>query len=116
MNKYLIIIVIYLSCISAQVNGNAKTKLQSVLLPGWGQHALGESKRATDYFIREAALWLIFLGSKKTATWYASDYKAFAEIHANVDMEGKNYLKWLNNRWICYHIIILFSKLLIPLQ
>ena len=96
MNKYLIIIIICLSCLSAQVNGNAKTKLQSLLLPGWGQHSLGESKRASDYFIREAALWLIFVGSKKTAAWYESDYTAFAEIHANVDMAGKNYLFAVN--------------------
>ena len=96
MNKYLIIIIICLSCLSAQVNGNAKTKLQSLLLPGWGQHSLGESKRANDYFIREAAIWLIFVGSKKTAAWYESDYTAFAAIHANVDMAGKNYLFAVN--------------------
>ena len=96
MNKYLIIIIICLNCLSAQVNGNAKTKLQSLLLPGWGQHSLGESKRANDYFIREAALWLIFVGSKKSADWYESDYRAFAELHANVDMTGKNYLFAVN--------------------
>ena len=96
MNKYLIIIIICLNCLSAQVNGNAKTKLQSLLLPGWGQHSLGESKRATNYFIREAALWLIFVGSKKGADWYESDYTAFAELHANVDMTGKDYLFAVN--------------------
>ena len=96
MNKYLIIIIICLNCLCAQVNGNAKTKLQSLLLPGWGQNSLGESKRATDYFIREAALWLIFVGSKKSADWYESDYTAFAELHANVDMAGKNYLFAVN--------------------
>ena len=96
MNKYLIIIIICLNCLSAQVNGNAKTKLQSLLLPGWGQHSLGESKRATNYFIREAAIWLIFVGSKKSADWYESDYTAFAELHANVDMAEKNYLFAVN--------------------
>ena len=96
MNKYLIIIIISLSCISAQLNGNAKAKLQSLLLPGWGEHSLGESKRANEYFIREAALWLIFIGSKKTAAWYESDYIAFAELHANADMAGKNYLFVVN--------------------
>ena len=96
MNKYLIIIIICLNCLCAQVNGNAKTKLQSLLLPGWGQHSLGESKRATNYLIREAALWLIFVGSKKSADWYESDYTAFAELHANVDMAGKNYLFAVN--------------------
>ncbi len=96
MNKYLIIIIICLNCLSAQVNGNAKTKLQSLLLPGWGEHSLGKSQRANEYFIREAALWLIFVGSKKSADWYESDYTAFAELHANVDMAGKNYLFAVN--------------------
>ena len=96
MNKYLIIIIICLNCLSAQVNGNAKTKLQSLLLPGWGQNSLGESKRATNYFIREAAIWLIFVGSKKSADWYESDYTAFAELHANVDMTGKEPLFAVN--------------------
>ena len=96
MNKYLIIIIICLNGLSAQVNGNAKTKLQSLLLPGWGQHSLGESKRSNKYFIREAALWLIFVGSKKSADWYESDYTAFAELHANVDMTGKDYLFAVN--------------------
>ena len=96
MNKYLIIIIISLSCISAQLNGNAKAKLQSLLLPGWGEHSLGESKRANEYFIREATLWLIFIGTKKSAAWYESDYTAFAELHANVDMTGKNYLFAVN--------------------
>ena len=96
MKKYLLLIIICFSCISAQVNGNAKINLQSLLLPGWGEHSLGESKRANEYFIREAALWLIFIGSKKTASWYESDYNAFAELHANVDMTGKNYLFAVN--------------------
>ena len=96
MNKYLTIIIICFSYISAQENGNAKTKLQSLLLPGWGQHSMGESKRANEYFIREAALWLIFVGCKQTSTWYRSDYTAFAELHANVDMTGKNYLFAVN--------------------
>lgn len=85
-----------MGCISAQANGNTKPKLQSLLFPGWGQHSMEESKRANKYFIREAALWLIFLGSKKTAAWYKSDYTAFAELHANVDMKGKNYLFAVN--------------------
>lgn len=78
------------------MNGNAKTQLKSLLLPGWGEYSLGKPKQAHEYFIRETALWLIFLGTKKTAAWYESDYKAFAELHANVNMTGKNYLFAVN--------------------
>ena len=96
MKKYLIFILISLACISAQVNGNSKTKLQSMVLPGWGEQTLGETNRANNFFIREAALWLIYIGGKKTADWYESDYTAFAELHADVDMNGKNYLFVVN--------------------
>ncbi len=96
MKKYLLFILISLTCISAQVNGNAKTKLQSMILPGWGEKTLGASERANNFFIREAALWLIYIGGKKTSVWYESDYTAFAELHADVDMTSKNYLFVVN--------------------
>ena len=43
MKKYLLLMLISLTCISAQVDGNAKSKLQSMVLPGWGEHTMGES-------------------------------------------------------------------------
>ena len=96
MKKYLLIIFICIAGLSAQISGNAKTKLQSLGLPGWGEQSLGESKRAQGFFIRETALWLIFLGGEKAADWYESDYRAFAGLHADVSMAGKNYLFAVN--------------------
>ena len=96
MKKYLLVIFLFTTCLTAQIQVNAKNKLQSLILPGWGQQTLGESKRAHSFFIREVALWLICIGGKKAANWYESDYNAFAELHANVDMEGKNYLFSVN--------------------
>ena len=82
--------------LTAQMQEHAKEKLQSLVLPGWGEHTLGESKRAQSFFIREAALWLIYIGGKKTANWYESDYTAFAELHSDVNMDDKNYLFAVN--------------------
>ena len=96
MKKYLLLIILCATYLSAQIQVNAKNKLQSLMLPGWGQQTLGESKRAQNYYIREAALWLIYIGSKKTANWYESDYTAFAELHSDVEMDGKNYLFSVN--------------------
>ena len=96
MKKYLLLIILCTAYLTAQMQVNAKTKLQSLVLPGWGQQTLGESKRAQSYFIREAALWLIYIGGKKTANWYESDYTAFAALHSEVDMEGKSYLFTIN--------------------
>ena len=82
--------------LTAQIQVNTKAKLQSLVLPGWGEQTLGEPNRAQSFFIREAALWLIYIGGKKTANWYESNYIAFAELHSDVDMEGKNYLFAVN--------------------
>ena len=96
MKKYLLLVILCATYLTAQMQIDAKTKLQSLVLPGWGEQTLGESKRAQSFFIREAALWLIYIGGKKTANWYESDYTAFAELHSDVDMEGKNYLFAVN--------------------
>ena len=96
MKKNLILIVVSIICISAQVSGKPKSKLQSLIFPGWGEQVLGESKRAQNFFKREAALWLFYIGSKKTASWYESDFKAFAELHADIEMTGKDYLFSVN--------------------
>ena len=96
MKKYLFLIILCTTYLTAQMQVNAKAKLQSLVLPGWGEQTLGESKRAQSYFIREAALWLIYIGVKKTSGWYESDYTAYAELHADVYMEGKNYLFAVN--------------------
>ena len=96
MKKYLLLIFICSACLSAQISGNAKTKLQSLVLPGWGEQSLEESKRAHGFFLRETALWLVFLGGEKASDWYESDYRAFAGLHADVSMTGKNYLFAVN--------------------
>ena len=96
MKKYLLLIILCLTCLTAQIPLDAKAKLQSLVLPGWGEQTLGEPKRAQNFFIREAALWLIYFGGKKTASWYESNYIAFAELHSNADMDGKDYLFSVN--------------------
>ena len=96
MKKYLLLIILCATYLTAQMQLDAKTKMQSLVLPGWGEQTLGESKRAQRFFIREAAFWLIYIGVKKTSDWYENDYEAFAELHADVDMEGKNYLFAVN--------------------
>ena len=85
-----------MSYLTAQIQVNAKTKLQSLILPGWGEQTLGETKRAHSFFMREVALWVVYIGGKKVANWYENDYIAFAELHSDVDMGGKDYLFAVN--------------------
>ena len=96
MRKILLIIIIVNSFLSAQMSPAAKNKLQSLILPGLGELKMGNEERARSFFIREAALWLICIGGKKASSWYESDYRAFAELHAGVDMDGKDYIFAVN--------------------
>ena len=78
--------------ISAQMSNMATNKLKSLVLPGLGEYSMGHENRAKSFFIREAVLWFICIGGRKAANWNESDYRAFAELHANVDMDDKNYI------------------------
>ena len=92
MKRYLILLIAGITCISGQVSVSSTSKLQSLILPGWGEQTLGESKRARSFFIREAALWLFYVGNVKAEKWYESDYTSFAELHADVEMSQKSSL------------------------
>ena len=96
MRKILLFIIVLSSFLSAQITAAKTNKLQSLILPGLGEFKMGYEKRARSFFIREAALWLICIGGKEVSNWYESDYKAYAELHADVNMEGKDYLFAVN--------------------
>ena len=94
--RKIILFILLNSCLFAQMSPLAANKIKSLVLPGLGQHAMGNEKRANSFFIREAALWFICIGGKKMASWHESNYKAFAELHADVNMEGKDYIFSVN--------------------
>ena len=96
MRKILLFIIVLSSFLSAQMTAAKTNKLQSLILPGLGEFKMGHEKRARSFFIREAALWLICIGGKEVSNWYESDYKAYAELHADVNMDGKDYLFAVN--------------------
>ena len=84
------------SLLSAQISSSAKSKLQSLILPGMGELKMGHEKRARSFFIREAAIWLVCIGGTKASSWYESDYRAFAALHAGINMDGKDYIFAVN--------------------
>lgn len=63
--------------------------LQSLILPGWGQH-YAESKTMMKVFIAtEVLLWSSYLGFQTWGNWLEDDYRTFAVQHAGVNLEGK---------------------------
>jgi hypothetical protein len=74
---------------AAKQKSKGRAFLQSLLLPGWGQH-YAESRGMTKVFIAaEVALWGSYLGFKLNSDWKESDYRDLAASHAGVDLNGK---------------------------
>ena len=96
MKKICVIIIVINSFLYAQISSSASSKLQSLIVPGLGEFKMGYEKKARAFFIREAALWLVFIGGKQASSWFESNYLAFAELHADVNMVGKNYIFAVN--------------------
>ena len=45
------LLILFFSCIYTQSSNGTLSKIQSLIIPGWGQLSLGETKRAKNYFI-----------------------------------------------------------------
>ena len=96
MRKILLVLLVLNSMLCGQMSSSAKYKLQSLILPGMGELKMGHEKRAQSFFIREAALWIICIGGMKASSWYENDFQSFAELHAGVNMDEKNYIFAVN--------------------
>ena len=90
--KKIIILILCVHSLYGQFPFELEPKIQSLIIPGWGEYSIGKTKRAKNFFIRETILFLTFINNYKMYKWYESDYIAFAELHANVSMDGKPYL------------------------
>ncbi len=57
---------------------------RSLVLPGWGQSALGANRQARRFLIAEAGLWLSYMTADMGARIHQKDYRAYATLHAGV--------------------------------
>ena len=90
--KLFIITHILFGFLLSQVSSQSMSPiLKSVILPGWGELALENKKKSNQFFIQEATICLTYLGLNHIASSYESDYKAFATLHAGVNMMDKPY-------------------------
>jgi len=65
--------------------------MKSTILPGWGENALGATKRSNSFLLREGLIWLSLIGGQTIHNWYKSDYTTFAILHAGTDPSTKDY-------------------------
>lgn len=69
---------------SAEGPSKGGALLRSLIMPGWGQHVLGDHRAARKLVLVETGLWLSYAVTRGAAGWYQQDYRAFAALHAGV--------------------------------
>ena len=95
------ILIILLIC-AGLCNGQVKEEreldpvIKSILLPGWGQKALGRKKRARIYNYFESGLILTIVGSSTFSNITIKNYIAFASEHAAISSSEKNHKYWVD--------------------
>jgi hypothetical protein len=67
-----------------------KAMVLSLILPGAGEY-YAESKLRSGVFLGiEGAIWSSFLGFRTYGSWKKRDYKGYASLHADANLEGKS--------------------------
>lgn len=64
--------------------------LYSALVPGWGEHYLGQRGKARFFFVAEAISWIGLVTFKTYEKWKKDDMIRFAQERAGADLEGKD--------------------------
>jgi hypothetical protein len=67
-----------------------KAFIKSLILPGWGEMAVGYKKRATLFLIAEGLLWSSFAALNIYGNWKQNDLEKYAVAHAGVNTTGKS--------------------------
>ena len=65
--------------------------LRSLLIPGWGESKMNHSSRAKFFFTTEILIIGTHFLGKSFNSSYIDQYTGFAELHAGVDMDGRDY-------------------------
>ena len=67
-----------------------KAVLFSALLPGLGEHYVGNRGKAKYFFAAEALTWISFITYKTYASWKEDDMIRYAAQYANAQLEDKD--------------------------
>ena len=68
-----------------------KNVLRSLILPGWGELSMSHNSRAKIFFASEILILGTHLLGSSFNNWYIDEYTGFGELHANANLDGKDY-------------------------
>ena len=70
--------------------------VKSAILPGWGEAAMQNSKRARIFGLTEISLITASISAYTFSGHYTNRYESFAVEHAGVDARGKDHQYWVD--------------------
>ena len=91
--SYLIALTLLFGGVNAAEKG---VILKSMILPGWGEKAIGEEARSKIFMYTDMAIIFTHIMGKSFERWYVDEYSGYAELYADADMNGKDYSFVLN--------------------
>ena len=103
MNKNILkifIIGLLVSTALAKDNSNILPQLspvvKSVILPGWGEHSLGNLSRGNMFLTTEVLGWIATIFTYVESNNLVGTFQAIAADNANVSLSGKNRQFWVD--------------------
>ena len=70
--------------------------IKSLIIPGWGQKALGKPKRARLFNYIESGILITLISTSTFSNIEKKNYIAFASKHAAISSSGKNHKYWVD--------------------
>ena len=96
-----LILISFIVCnlkIYGQIQNESKLDpvIKSLIIPGWGQKALGKPKRARVFNYIESGILITLISTSTFSNIEKKNYIAFASKHAAISSSGKNHKYWVD--------------------
>ena len=96
MYKKIILITSFFISFTIGKSYSISPVVKSLIMPGWGEKALDNSKRARLFSNIEISLWTACIGSYTFSYHQMLKYKSFAVEHAGIPSTGRHEKYWVD--------------------
>ena len=96
MYKKIIIIISFFISSTMGNNYTISPVVKSFIMPGWGEKALGNSKRSRLFSNIEISLWVVCISSYTSSYHQMLKYKSFAVEHAGISSAHRDKKYWVD--------------------
>jgi len=90
-NTYKKLAYFLFACVLIQNLSANSNLVRSLILPGWGELKMEETKRSRILMASDLSIFVTYFLGKSFNVSYINQYKAYGTLYANADMQGKDY-------------------------